>query len=69
MIPNARKKLAAKSLDAIVVNNPREEGAGFGTWTNRVKILFAGDMNDVDLPLLPKYDVALKILDQIHKMF
>lgn len=65
VIENAKKKLAAKSLDAIVVNNPREEGAGFGTSTNKVKILFAGSHADADIPLLPKYEVAQKILDQV----
>ena len=65
---NAKKKLAAKSLDAIVVNNPRENGAGFGTDTNKVRILFARDRDDVEVPLLSKYDVAQKILDQVKSL-
>ncbi len=69
VVENARKKLAAKSLDAIVVNNPRDDGAGFGTATNKVRILFAGGHSDVDLPLLPKYEVARKILDQVVALF
>lgn len=68
-IGNARKKLASKPLDAIIVNNPREEGAGFGTDTNKVKILFAGRREEIDLPVLPKYEVAQKILDQILTLF
>lgn len=62
---NAGKKLESKSLDMIVVNNPREEGAGFGTSTNKVSILFPGGRAPVDIPLLPKYEVAEKILDQV----
>lgn len=69
VISNARKKLAAKSLDAIVVNNPREEGAAFGADTNKVRIIFAGDREDVDLPLLPKYEVAERILDNVKSLF
>ena len=68
VLANAKKKLAAKSLDAIVVNNPREEGAGFGTDTNKVRILFSGERQDIDVPLLSKYDVAQKILDQVRSL-
>ena len=65
VLANAKKKLTSKSLDAIVVNNPREKGSGFGTDTNKVRILFAGGRDDVDLPLLTKYEVAQRILDQL----
>lgn len=68
-VGNAKKKLLSKSLDAIVVNNPRDEGAGFGTVTNKVRILFARERDDVDIPLLPKYEVAQRILDQILNLF
>ncbi len=68
VLVNARKKLESKSLDLIVVNNPREEGAGFGTATNKVRILFRGGKTDLDLPLLSKYDVAMKILDQVSEL-
>jgi phosphopantothenoylcysteine decarboxylase/phosphopantothenate--cysteine ligase len=63
-IENAAKKLSLKRLDMIVVNNPRDEGAGFGTETNRVTILFP-DGKKQELPLLPKYEVAMKILDGV----
>ncbi len=67
-IRNAREKLLSKSLDAIVVNNPREEGAGFGTETNRVTIILGKEDEKTELPLLPKYEVAGRILDQILKL-
>jgi phosphopantothenoylcysteine decarboxylase/phosphopantothenate--cysteine ligase len=38
-IENSRKKLRAKNLDYIVVNNPKEDGAGFEVDTNRVIII------------------------------
>jgi phosphopantothenoylcysteine decarboxylase / phosphopantothenate---cysteine ligase len=69
MIENAKKKLVSKSLDAIVVNNPREEGAGFGTETNKVTILSGREVREMNLPLLPKYEVAEKILDHIVALF
>ncbi len=64
-IRNATNKLKAKSLDMIVLNNPRTEGAGFGTDTNVVTLLSQEGGIREDLPLLPKYDVAMKILDRI----
>ncbi|MGB9592215.1 MAG: bifunctional phosphopantothenoylcysteine decarboxylase/phosphopantothenate--cysteine ligase CoaBC, partial [Candidatus Kryptoniota bacterium] len=67
VIKNAMKKMAAKSLDLVVVNNPLEEGAGFGGDTNRVTIL-KPDGTKYDLPLMTKYDVALKILDEIKEL-
>jgi phosphopantothenoylcysteine decarboxylase/phosphopantothenate--cysteine ligase len=61
---NARKKLRAKNLDWIVLNNPNEEGAGFGTATNRVTLL-SRDGTVEELPLLSKEDVADALLDRI----
>ncbi len=63
-LENAKAKLQAKHLDLIVLNNPLEEGAGFGTDTN-VVTLVAADGNVARLPKLAKFDVALKILDAI----
>jgi len=63
-VENARRKLAAKSLDAIVLNNPGVDGAGFGTDTNVVTIISAsGEVKE--LPLMAKFDVANAILNQI----
>jgi len=63
-VENAAKKLKSKSLDMIVLNNPREEGAGFGTDTNKVTMFFS-DGKRRELPTMPKYEVALKILDEV----
>jgi len=61
-LENARGKLERKNLDWIVLNNPKEEGAGFGTGTNRVTLLSRGDRR-VDLPIMPKAEVAEAIIE------
>jgi len=61
---HARRKLEAKNLDAIVLNNPREEGAGFGTDTNIVTILLADGTRE-RLPRMMKLEVADEILNRI----
>ncbi len=38
-LENSRKKLKKKHLDMIVANNLKEQGAGFGTDTDRVTII------------------------------
>ena len=61
-LEHARGKLQRKHLDWIVLNNPKEEGAGFGTGTNRVTLLsMAGQQ--IDLPVLPKTEVAEAIVE------
>lgn len=61
---NALQKLERKHLDAIILNSLQNEGAGFGTDTNRVEIFFA-DGNSTELPLQSKIDIAEKILDSL----
>lgn len=61
---NALAKLERKKLDAIVLNSLREEGAGFGTDTNRV-LLLASNGNSVELPLQSKAQVAEQIIDTL----
>jgi len=57
----ARKKLAAKNLDMIVLNNAGEPGAGFMSDTNIVTILSADGKLEA-LPKLTKFEVANVIL-------
>lgn len=61
---NARAKLDKKNLDWIVLNNPNEEGAGFGTATNRVTMI-GRDGSTEHLPLLEKREVAEFILNKV----
>jgi phosphopantothenoylcysteine decarboxylase/phosphopantothenate--cysteine ligase len=65
VLANARAKLDSKALDLLVVNDAREEGAGFGVDTNRVTLLSRSGER-ADLPLIPKTDVADAILDRIE---
>jgi len=67
LLEHAREKLVKKNLDLIVANNVTEEGAGFNSETNRVKILDrVGGIEE--LPLLPKKDIAHRILDRGVKL-
>jgi phosphopantothenoylcysteine decarboxylase/phosphopantothenate--cysteine ligase len=59
---NARNKLERKNLDWIILNNPNEEGAGFGLGTNRVTLL-PREGHAIDLPLMPKSEVAEAIVE------
>lgn len=61
---NALTKLERKNLDAIVLNSLREEGAGFGTDTNRVSLMLCNG-NSYELPLQSKAQVAEQIIDTL----
>ncbi|MCY3613545.1 MAG: bifunctional phosphopantothenoylcysteine decarboxylase/phosphopantothenate--cysteine ligase CoaBC [Bacteroidetes bacterium] len=63
-LTNARRKLVEKNLDWIVLNNLTEDGAGFGTGTNRVTLL-GKDGSSYPLSVMPKKQVARVLLDQI----
>ncbi len=63
-IENAKRKLAAKHLDAIVLNDPTEDGAGFGVDTNVVTVI-TPDGRMEKLPKLSKFDVANEILNRV----
>ncbi len=62
---NAKKKLIEKNLDLIVLNNPKKEGAGFGTETNVVTLI--DKKGTIKLPKMSKYEVGNKILDYYLK--
>jgi phosphopantothenoylcysteine decarboxylase / phosphopantothenate---cysteine ligase len=66
---NARKKLAEKGLDFIVLNDAREPGAGFEVSTNKVTLIHANSADIEQLPLLSKDDVADAILDRLAALF
>ncbi len=66
-VENGKEKLKRKDLDIIVINNPNEAGAGFGTETNRVTIVTADGTVD-ELPLMSKRDVAREIWNRVIKL-
>ena len=63
-LERAADKLAKKRVDLLVANDVAEAGSGFGSATNRVTIL-AADGPEQALPLLPKREVADRILDRV----
>jgi phosphopantothenoylcysteine decarboxylase/phosphopantothenate--cysteine ligase len=54
---NALKKLSSKNLDMIVLNSLKDEGAGFGYQTNKVKLLTPGK----------EFEISLKLKSEIAK--
>jgi phosphopantothenoylcysteine decarboxylase/phosphopantothenate--cysteine ligase len=64
LLRQAERKLKEKNLDLIVVNDIGAEGAGFSHDTNVVSILDL-DGGVEELPLLPKRQVARRILDRV----
>ncbi len=63
-LDRAANKLREKRVDLLVANDVTEAGSGFGADTNRVVILDATGGHD-ELPLLPKREVAERLLDRI----
>ncbi len=59
---NAALKLQRKNLDFIVLNSLRDKNAGFGTDTNKVRIL-RRDADSIDFECKPKSLVAKDIID------
>jgi phosphopantothenoylcysteine decarboxylase/phosphopantothenate--cysteine ligase len=62
---NALGKMERKNLDMIVLNSLRDEGAGFGTDTNRITI-FDRSGNKIEFPLVSKSAAATHIVDRIE---
>ena len=67
LLRQAGAKLKEKNLDLIVVNDIGAEGAGFSHDTNVVSILDL-DGGVEELPLLPKRQVARRILDRVVRL-
>lgn len=61
-----KKKLKEKNLDAIVINNVAEEGAGFGVDTNIVTYMNKAQKEE-HLTLAPKLEIADQIIHLIMK--
>jgi phosphopantothenoylcysteine decarboxylase / phosphopantothenate---cysteine ligase len=63
---HARKKLTAKSLDAIVVNDVSQKGIGFDSERNAVTIITADET--IDVPENSKWEIAHRVLDQVVRL-
>jgi len=64
LVKNAKSKLHSKNLDLIVANDITVAGSGFDAETNKV-VLIDRDDKVKKLPLLPKSEVADRILDRV----
>ena len=64
LIANARAKLTKKRLDLIVANDITAPGSGFAVDTNQVTLIDTSGAEEA-LPLLPKYEVAQRVLDRV----
>jgi phosphopantothenoylcysteine decarboxylase/phosphopantothenate--cysteine ligase len=65
-LENARKKLASKSLDAIVVNDVSREGVGFDSDRNAVTIITKDEV--LEVPETTKWEVAQRVLNQVVRL-
>jgi phosphopantothenoylcysteine decarboxylase/phosphopantothenate--cysteine ligase len=61
---NAQKKLNSKNLDFVVLNNLKDQGAGFGYDTNKITIIDKYGNSD-EFSLKSKKDVAFDIAHKI----
>src|SRR5215471_690438 len=66
VLENARQKLLAKNLDAIVVNDVSRDGIGFDSDRNAVTIITSQEV--IDVAETTKWEVAQRVLDQIGKL-
>jgi phosphopantothenoylcysteine decarboxylase/phosphopantothenate--cysteine ligase len=66
VLENARQKLTAKHLDAIVVNDVSREGVGFDSDRNAATILTHDEV--VEVPETTKWEVAQRVLDQVVRL-
>lgn len=67
LLEHAAAKLAAKNLDFIVANDVTRPGAGFGSDFNEVRIIHS-DGRIEEIPLMPKRDLAHKVLDEVARL-
>jgi phosphopantothenoylcysteine decarboxylase/phosphopantothenate--cysteine ligase len=67
LLKHAREKLVSKNLDMIVANDVTQEGAGFDSDTNVVRLLTV-DGNIEELPQMPKDVLAGILLDRISAL-
>src|ERR1700683_5288111 len=66
VLENARQKLVAKNLDAIVVNDVSRDGVGVDSDRNAVTIISPEEI--VEVPETTKWEVAQRVLDQVVRL-
>ena len=68
LLENAREKLSKKNLDLIVANDITMRNSGFDADTNKV-VLIDREGRVTKLSLMPKLEVADKILDRVAALY
>jgi phosphopantothenoylcysteine decarboxylase/phosphopantothenate--cysteine ligase len=66
-VTNAQKKMTTKKLDLIVLNSLNDKGAGFGSDTNKITLLYPNGTHK-NFALKPKSQVAADIADAIQSL-
>ena len=66
VVTYARIKMGKKNLDMVVANDVSQRGAGFDSDTNIATVI--SRLGTLDLPLMPKRQMADRILDEIVKL-
>ena len=66
LLAHSQEKLIRKNVDMIAANSLREEGAGFGTETNRLTLITRNETEE--LPLMKKEEAANAILDRMIRL-
>ncbi len=66
VVEYARSKMKKKNLDMVVANDITQDGAGFNTDTNIATILT--DLEEIEVPLMAKRELADVILDEIVRI-
>jgi phosphopantothenoylcysteine decarboxylase/phosphopantothenate--cysteine ligase len=62
----AKSKMERKNLDLVIANDITKKGAGFNSDTNIATIVTRE--NEIELPKMPKHELADKILDEVVKL-
>lgn len=62
----AKSKMERKNLDLVIANDITKKGAGFNSDTNIATIITRE--NQIELPKMPKRELADKILDEVVKL-
>lgn len=68
VLANARQKLTAKNLHAIVANDITQQGVGFDSPTNEVTIISRDRTAPIHVPLIAKTNLADIILDEVVRL-
>ncbi len=66
VLENARRKLASKAVDAIVVNDVSRKGIGMDSERNAVTIITPAET--IDVPETTKWEVAHRVLDAVVRI-